>query len=315
MADRLPQSVRIVEVGARDGLQNESTAVSTETKVRLITLLADAGLRHIEATAFVSPRWVPQMADHEAVLRALPARAGVVYSVLTPNLRGFENAVAAGAREVAVFAAASEAFSQRNINCSIAESLQRFEPILQAARHQDIAVRGYVSCVAGCPYQGEVQPGAVAQVAKALFDMGCYEVSLGDTIGVGTPGQIKGLLEVIAKQVPMKHLAGHFHDTYGQALANVFAALQSGIAVFDSSVAGLGGCPYAVGASGNVATEDLLYMLNGLGIGTGAELVRVAAAGAYICQALGRATRSRVAQALAGKTADSQGALGREANP
>jgi isopropylmalate/homocitrate/citramalate synthase len=313
MVDRLPPSVRIVEVGARDGLQNEATAVSTDTKVRLITLLADAGLRHIEATAFVSPRWVPQMADHEAVLRALPTRAGVVYSVLTPNLRGFENAVAAGAREVAVFAAASEAFSQRNINCSIAESLQRFEPILQAARPLNIAVRGYVSCVAGCPYQGKVLPEAVAQVAKALFDMGCYEISLGDTIGVGTPGQIKGLLEVVAEQVPMNHLAGHFHDTYGQALANVFAALQSGIAVFDSSVAGLGGCPYAVGASGNVATEDLLYMLHGLGIDTGAELVRVAAAGAYICQALGRGTRSRVAQALGGKTADPQGALGRQA--
>jgi hydroxymethylglutaryl-CoA lyase len=301
MAESLPRTVRIVEVGARDGLQNESAAVSTETKVQLIGMLAEAGLRHIEATAFVSPRWVPQMADHEAVLRALPARPGVVYSVLTPNFKGFEGAVAAGAREVAVFAAASEAFSQRNINCSIAESLQRFEPILQAARPLNISVRGYVSCVAGCPYEGDVKPEAVARVAKSLFDMGCYEISLGDTIGVGTPGQIRGLLEVVGKQVPMKHLAGHFHDTYGQALVNVFAALQSGVAVFDSSVAGLGGCPYAAGASGNVATEDLLYMLHGLGVLTGAELTRVAAAGAFICQALGRLTRSRVAQALAGK--------------
>ena len=306
MSDGMPRYVRIVEVGARDGLQNESAAVSTETKVRLITMLADAGLCHIEATAFVSPRWVPQMADHEAVLRALPARPGVVYSVLTPNLHGFEGAVAAGAREVAVFAAASEAFSQKNINCSIAESLKRFEPILQAARALNIAVRGYVSCVAGCPYQGEVKPEAVAQVAKSLFDMGCYEISLGDPIGVGTPGQIKRMLEVVASHVPVKHLAGHFHDTYGQALANVFAALQSGVAVFDSSVAGLGGCPYAAGASGNVATEDLLYMLHGFGIGTGAELARVAAAGAFICQALARSTGSRVAQALAAKTAPSR---------
>ncbi|MGA3158631.1 MAG: hydroxymethylglutaryl-CoA lyase [Steroidobacteraceae bacterium] len=302
MTETLPGQVRIVEVGARDGLQNESSAVSTEAKVRLIGMLADAGLRHIEATAFVSPRWVPQMADHEAVLRALPARSGVIYSVLTPNLRGFEGAVAAGAREVAVFAAASEAFSQRNINCSIAESLKRFEPILQAARPLNIAVRGYVSCVAGCPYQGEVKPEAVAQVARSLFDMGCYEISLGDTVGVGTPGQIRRLLEVVALQVPMKHLAGHFHDTYGQALANVYGALQSGVSVFDSSVAGLGGCPYATGASGNVATEDLLYMLQGLGISMDVDLVGVAAAGSYICQALGRSTRSRVAQALAGKT-------------
>lgn len=305
MSETLPGQVRIVEVGARDGLQNESAAVSTETKVRLIGMLADAGLRHIEATAFVSPRWVPQMADHEAVLRALPARPGVVYSVLTPNLRGFEGAVAAGAREVAVFAAASETFSQKNINCSIAESLERFEPIMQAARPLNIAVRGYVSCVAGCPYQGEVKPEAVAQVASSLFDMGCYEISLGDTIGVGTPGQIRRLLEVVALQVPMKQLAGHFHDTYGQALANVYAALQSGVSVFDSSVAGLGGCPYATGASGNVATEDLLYMLQGLGLGMDVDLVGVAAAGSYICQALGRSTGSRVAQALAGKTVPS----------
>lgn len=301
MADALPKDVRIVEVGARDGLQNESVTVSTQTKVQLITLLADAGLRHIEATAFVSARWVPQMADHEAVLRALIPRPGVLYSVLAPNLRGFEAAVAAGAGEVAVFAAASEAFSQRNINCSVAESLQRFEPVLQAARPLGIRVRGYVSCVAGCPYQGEVKPEAVAQVAKALLDMGCYEISLGDTIGVGTPGQIKSLIEILTRQIPVRQLAGHFHDTYGQALANVLAALQSGVAVFDSSVAGLGGCPYAVGASGNVATEDLLYMLHGLRIHTGVDLARVAAAGSYICEALGRTTRSRVAQALAGK--------------
>jgi hydroxymethylglutaryl-CoA lyase len=301
VAHSLPKQVRIVEVGARDGLQNESNAVSTDIKVQLIGLLADAGLRHIEATAFVSPRWVPQMADHEAVLRALPARPGVTYSVLTPNLRGFEGAVAAGAREVAVFAAASEAFSQKNINCSIAESLQRFEPVLQAARPLNIPVRGYVSCVAGCPYQGEVKPEAVAAVAHSLFEMGCYEISLGDTIGVGTPEQIKALLAVVERQVPLKHLAGHYHDTYGQALVNVYASLQSGVSVFDSSVAGLGGCPYAVGASGNVATEDLLYMLQGVGVDTGIDLARVAAAGNFICQALGRSTRSRVAQALSGK--------------
>jgi hydroxymethylglutaryl-CoA lyase len=305
VAESLPRKVSVVEVGARDGLQNESTAVSTDAKVRLIGLLADAGLRHIEATAFVSPRWVPQMADHEAVLRALPARSGVTYSVLTPNLQGFEGAVSAGAREVAVFAAASETFSRRNINCSIAESLERFEPILQAARRLNIAVRGYVSCVAGCPYQGEVKPEAVAHVARSLFDMGCYEISLGDTIGVGTPGQIRRLVEVVAQQVPVKHLAGHFHDTYGQALANVYAALQTGVSVFDSSVAGLGGCPYAAGASGNLASEDLIYMLNGLGVETGVDLGALAAAGNFICMALGRTTRSRVAQALAGKSAPS----------
>lgn len=301
MRHDLPKQVRVVEVGARDGLQNEPHTVSTETKVQLISLLADTGLRHIEATAFVSARWVPQMADHEAVLRALTPRPGLVYSVLTPNLRGYEAAVAAGAKEVAVFAAASEAFSQKNINCSIAESLRRFEPVLEAARPLGIRVRGYVSCVAGCPYQGEVRPEAVAQVAKSLLDMGCYEISLGDTIGVGTPGQICSLIDVLTRQIPVEQLAGHFHDTYGQALANVLAALQSGVAVFDSSVAGLGGCPYALGASGNVATEDLLYMLHGLEIHTGVDVALTAAAGSYICKALNRTTRSRVAQALAAK--------------
>jgi hydroxymethylglutaryl-CoA lyase len=301
MRHDLPKQVRVVEVGARDGLQNEPHTVSTETKVQLISLLADAGLRHIEATAFVSARWVPQMADHEAVLRALTPRPGLVYSVLTPNLRGYEAAVAAGAKEVAVFAAASEAFSQKNINCSIAESLRRFEPVLEAARPLGIRVRGYVSCVAGCPYQGEVRPEAVAQVAKSLLDMGCYEISLGDTIGEGTPGQICSLIDVLTRQIPVEQLAGHFHDTYGQALANVLAALQSGVAVFDSSVAGLGGCPYALGASGNVATEDLLYMLHGLEIHTGVDVALTAAAGSYICKALSRTTRSRVAQALAAK--------------
>ena len=297
----LPQRVKLVEVGARDGLQNEKAIVSTRVKLDLIARLADAGLQYIEATAFVSPKWVPQMADHDAVMRGVPRREGVVYSALTPNLKGFEAALAAGAQEVAVFAAASEAFSQKNINCSIAESLERFAPVMQAARAAAIPVRGYVSCVLGCPYQGHVEPQAVADVAGALLDMGCHEISLGDTIGVGTPLATQRMLEVVARRVPVERLAGHFHDTYGQALANVLASLQSGVATFDSSVAGLGGCPYAVGASGNVASEDLVYLLHGLGIETGVDLDRLAAAGDFICAALGQPTRSRVARALAGK--------------
>lgn len=301
MIANLPKRVKIVEVGPRDGLQNEAGNVPTSVKLELIARLADAGLRHIEATAFVSPKWVPQMADHEAVMRGVSRRADVVYSALTPNLKGFEAALAAGAQEVAVFGAASEAFSQKNINCSIAESLQRFEAVMQAAKVANIPVRGYVSCVLGCPYQGEVAPQAVADVASALFDMGCHEISLGDTIGVGTPLQTQRMLETVTRRVPVERLAGHFHDTYGQALANVLAALQGGVAVFDSSVAGLGGCPYAVGASGNLASEDLVYSLHGMGIETGVDLEALAQAGDFICAALGRPTRSRVAQALAGK--------------
>jgi len=298
---KLPARVKLVEVGARDGLQNEPGVVPAETKLALIGKLVDAGLRHIEATAFVSPKWVPQMADQDAVMRGLPRRAGVVYSALTPNLKGYQAAVAAGAQEVAVFTAASEAFTQKNINCSIAESLQRFEDVLAAAKADGIPVRTYVSCALGCPYQGDVAPAKVAEVAGALFEMGCHEISLGDTIGVGTPLATQRMIEAVARRVPLERLAGHFHDTYGQALANVLAALQSGISVFDSSVAGLGGCPYAAGASGNVASEDLVYMLQGLGIETGVDLDALAQAGDFISAAIGRPTRSRVAQALAGR--------------
>jgi hydroxymethylglutaryl-CoA lyase len=293
----MPARVRLVEVGARDGLQNESAIVATAVKLELIRRLADSGLTHIEATAFVSPRRVPQMADHDAVMRGVPRRPGVTYSALTPNLAGFEAAMAAGADEVAVFGAASESFSQKNIHCSIAQSLQRFEDVLRAARARAVPVRGYVSCVLGCPYEGAIAPAAVAQVAAALFDMGCHEISLGDTIGVGTPGRTTAMLEAVSGRVPVERLAGHFHDTYGQALANVYAALQLGVAVFDASVAGLGGCPYALGASGNLATEDLLYMLDGLGIDTGVRLEALLAADRYICEALQRPTQSRVALA------------------
>jgi hydroxymethylglutaryl-CoA lyase len=298
-----PARVKLVEVGPRDGLQNEIQPVATEVKLELIRLLADAGLSHIEATAFVSPRRVPQMADHDAVMRAAPRRAGLTLSALTPNLVGFEAALAAGAQEVAVFGAASESFSQKNIHCSIAESLQRFEPVLRAAREHGVPVRGYVSCVLGCPYEGAIAPAAVAQVAAVLYEMGCHEISLGDTIGVGTPARTTAMLEAVAQRVPLAHLAGHFHDTYGQALANVYAALQLGVAVFDASVAGLGGCPYAPGASGNLATEDLLYMLDGMGIETGVQLDALLAADRYICAALSRPTHSRVARARAGASA------------
>ena len=293
----LPHQVRVVEVGPRDGLQNEAQNVATAIKLDFIRKLASTGIKTIEATAFVSPRWVPQMADHDEVLRALTHDDGISYPVLVPNLRGFEAALAAGAREVAVFAAASETFSQRNINCSIAESLERFAPVFAAARGADVRVRGYVSCVLGCPYEGAVDPEHVAEVASKLFDAGCYEISLGDTIGVGTPTRTQDLIATVAHRVPAQNLAGHFHDTYGQALANIFAALQMGVSVFDASVSGLGGCPYAPGAAGNVATEDLLYMLNGMGIETCVDLDRLIEAGAFICDRLHRPTQSRVARA------------------
>jgi isopropylmalate/homocitrate/citramalate synthase len=292
-----PKSVRIVEVGPRDGLQNEAQTVPTETKIEFIRLLAASGLKTIEATAFVSPKWVPQMADHTEVLRGLRHEEGVSYPVLAPNLRGFEEAVAAGATEVAVFAAASETFSQRNINCSIAESLDRFAPVFVAARDANVQVRGYVSCVLGCPYEGEIDPDKVAEVATALFEGGCYEVSLGDTIGVGTPNRTMALIKTVGGRMPVNRLAGHFHDTYGQALVNIYAALTMGVQVFDASVSGLGGCPYAPGATGNVATEDLLYMLNGMWIETDVNLDRLLAAGTFICERLGRQTQSRVARA------------------
>jgi hydroxymethylglutaryl-CoA lyase len=296
-----PSKVRIVEVGVRDGLQNEAMTIPTSVKLELCARLADAGLRDIEAAAFVSPRWVPQMADHDALTRALPRRAGLRYSALTPNLQGFEAAIAAGIDEVAVFASASEAFSQKNINCSIAQSLQRFEAVMQAAKERGVRVRTYVSCALGCPYQGEVAAQAVADVAGTLYEMGCYEISLGDTVGVGTPGKTRTMIEAVSRRVPVEKLAGHFHDTYAQALANVYASLQMGVSVFDSSVAGLGGCPYAAGASGNLASEDLVYLLDGLGIESGVDLHKLAQAGDYICAYLQRPSRSRVALALAAK--------------
>ena len=294
-------SVRIVEVGPRDGLQNEPGALPTALKVELIERLAEAGLPAVEATAFVSPRWIPQMADHAEVLQGVRKKPGVSYPVLTPNLKGFEAARDAGAREVAVFAAASEAFSKKNINCSIAESLERFAPVLQGAQASGIKVRGYVSCVLGCPYEGEVPPASAAKVAGALYDMGCYEVSLGDTIGVGTPAKTRTMLEACAQRVPLDKLAGHFHDTYGQALANIYASLEAGVRTFDSSIAGLGGCPYAAGASGNVATEDVVYMLHGLGMRTGIDLAKLVDIGQWISAALGKASGSKAGRAIATK--------------
>ncbi|MEY3200896.1 MAG: hypothetical protein RIR70_446 [Pseudomonadota bacterium] len=293
----IPTHVKLVEVGPRDGLQNEPQAIATPHKLALIERLGEAGLKHIEATAFVSPKWVPQMADASEVMRGIAPRPGVSYSVLTPNLKGFEAALAAGAKEVAVFAAASEAFSQKNINCSIAESLTRFEPVMAAAGEAGVKVRGYVSCVLGCPYEGAVAPQAVAAVAKALADMGCYEVSLGDTIGVGTALHAQRMIEAVGAVVPVEKLAGHFHDTYGQALTNIYACLEMGVAVFDSSVAGLGGCPYAAGASGTVATEDVVYLLQGLGIESGVDLDKLIAAAQFISGVLGRAPQSHLARA------------------
>jgi hydroxymethylglutaryl-CoA lyase len=297
----LPKRVRIVEVGPRDGLQNEQREVPTVVKLELIERLADAGLPAVEATAFVSPKWIPQMADHTEVLERVRRRPGVSYPVLTPNLKGFEAARAAGATEVAIFGAASEAFSKKNINCSIAESLERFRPVAQAAQAANVRLRGYVSCVIGCPYEGEVKPQKVAEVAAALHAMGCYEVSLGDTIGVGTPAKTQRMIEACAARVPVEKLAGHYHDTYGQALANIYASLELGVATFDSSVAGLGGCPYAAGASGNVATEDVLYLLEGLGIETGADLARVVEIGQWICGLLGREPATKAGRAIAAK--------------
>jgi len=293
----LPQHVRLVEVGPRDGLQNEKQPISVADKVRLVDDLSAAGLEYVEVGSFVSPKWVPQMAGSAEVFAQIKQKAGVTYAALTPNLKGFEAAMLAGVKEVAVFAAASEAFSQKNINCSIAESLERFVPVMDAARAQGVRVRGYVSCVLGCPYEGEVAPEQVAAVARELFEMGCYEVSLGDTIGTGTAGKTRTLFEVVGRDIPRDKLAGHFHDTYGQALANVYASLLEGIQVFDSSVAGLGGCPYAKGASGNVASEDVLYLLNGLGIHTGIDLDALIAAGERICAVLGRDNGSRVTRA------------------
>ncbi|XP_066496946.1 3-hydroxymethyl-3-methylglutaryl-CoA lyase, cytoplasmic isoform X3 [Tiliqua scincoides] len=296
-ASGFPEFVKIVEVGPRDGLQNEKAIVPTDVKIGLINQLSKAGLPVIEVTSFVSSKWVPQMADHTEVMRGIEQYPGVRYPVLTPNLQGFHSAIAAGAREVSVFGAASESFSKMNINCTIDESMERFEKVVKSAKKMNIPVRGYVSCVLGCPYEGNIAPAKVAEVAKRLYSMGCYEVSLGDTVGVGTPGSMKRMLESVMMEIPVSAIAVHCHDTYGQALANILTALQMGVGVVDSAVAGLGGCPYAKGATGNVATEDVIYMLNGLGINTGVNLYKIMEAGNFICTALNIKTNSKVAQA------------------
>jgi hydroxymethylglutaryl-CoA lyase len=296
--DALPKKVKVVEVGPRDGLQNEQQIIDLKAKVTLIEQLADAGLSFIESGSFVSPKWVPQMGDSNEVFTRINRKSGVTYGALTPNVQGFEAALAAGADEVAIFGAASETFSQKNINCSIEQSLARFTPVITAAKQHNIRVRGYVSCVLGCPYEGHIAPQQVAKVAKALLDMGCYEISLGDTIGTGTPIATQNMLRAVQEVVPIRQLAVHFHDTYGQALTNILVALEHGIAVIDSAVSGLGGCPYAKGAAGNVATEDVIYMLDGMGIETGIDLALLAKAGQQIMQLLGRVPQSKVAQVL-----------------
>ena len=293
----MPSSVKVVEVGPRDGLQNEKTQISAEDKITLINLLAESGVSYIECGSFVSPKWVPQMATSAAVFEGITRTEGVTYAALTPNMHGFEGAVAVNANEVAIFGAASEAFSQKNINCSIEESLVRFEPIMAAAKTAGIPVRGYVSCVIGCPYDGSTEPEKVAEVAEKLFKMGCYEISLGDTTGIGTPASVQKMLQAVSTRVPMAKLAVHFHDTYGQALVNIYTALQMGIKAVDSAIAGLGGCPYAKGASGNVATEDVIYMLNGLGIKTGIDFDKLLKAGWFISDKLSREPISKVSNA------------------
>jgi hydroxymethylglutaryl-CoA lyase len=295
----IPAQVRVVEVGPRDGLQNEQATVSTADKITLIDRLTATGLKTIEATSFVSPKWVPQLADAADVFSGIEHREGVAYPVLVPNLQGYERARAVGATEVAVFTAASEAFNQRNINASIDESIERFQPVLERARQDGVRVRGYVSTVLGCPYQGEVPVADVVRVAARLHALGCYEISLGDTIGVGTPGKARTMLRAVNNEVPLSALAVHFHDTYGQALANVLACLEEGVSVVDAAVSGVGGCPYARGASGNVASEDVVYMLHGLGIQTGVDLDALADTGRWLAGVLGRRSGSKVGQALA----------------
>lgn len=299
MFNSLPREVQVVEVGPRDGLQNEKTNLSVNDKIELIDALSKTGLKRIEAGSFVSPRWVPQMANSDEVLKGIDRAPDSTYSALTPNLKGFELAMAANAQEVAVFGAASESFSQKNINCSIDESLERFTPVLEAAKGKGIPVRGYVSCVLGCPYEGEINVADVVKVSETLLNMGCYEISLGDTIGVGTPLRTKHLLEACFASIPKDKIAVHFHDTYGQALANALTALDMGVRIFDSSVAGLGGCPYANGASGNVASEDLIYMLHNMGIDTGVDLNALLKVGQDISAKLTRSNGAKVGMALA----------------
>ncbi|MBA5763162.1 hydroxymethylglutaryl-CoA lyase [Vibrio sp. 404] len=293
----LPAKVNIVEVGARDGLQNEN-AVTLADKVRLIDQLSLSGLKHIEAGSFVSPKWVPQMADSEQVFQQIKQQQGVIYSALTPNLAGLERAIESGVKQIAIFGSASESFSQKNINCSIAQSLTRFEPVIELAQQHNIPVRGYLSCTMVCPYEGEISATQTTFIANTLFDMGCYEISLGDTVGKGTPNRVEALLSQLLQQLPNDAIAVHFHDTYGQALANIYQALLMGINTIDSAVAGLGGCPYAKGASGNVATEDVLYLCENLGIETGVDLDAINRAGWQICQSLDKQPASKVALAL-----------------
>ena len=293
----IPEKIQIVEVGPRDGLQNEMEWVPTETKISLIEKLADAGLTKIEATSFVSPKWVPQLKDAHEVFTGIKRIAGVSYPVLTPNMKGFERALEADAKEIAVFSAASEAFSQKNTNCSIEESINRFRPVLEEAQKNNIQVRGYISCVLGCPYQGHVPVEDVVNLAAKMTEMGCFQISLGDTIGAGTPVQAKTMVQKVAEKVPVSKLALHFHDTRGQALANIYACLELGITVIDASVAGLGGCPYAKGATGNVATEDVVFMLHGMDIETGIDLNKLIETGRFISGVLGRVPQSRVSAA------------------
>ena len=299
---KLPKRVNLFEVGPRDGLQNEKANIDLKHKVELIDRLSTSGLRKIEAGSFVSPKWVPQMASSAEVFSNIKRQPGITYSALTPNMQGLEAALKAGVDEIAVFGAASESFSQKNINCSIEESIERFIPVIEHALENNIPVRGYVSCVVGCPYEGEIAAQAVADVAQRLVSLGCYQISLGDTIGVGTPKQISDMLEAVTRHVPIEQLAIHCHDTYGQALANIYSALGHGITTIDSSVAGLGGCPYAAGASGNVASEDVVYLLQGLGIESGVDLAKLIDAGNFISQILDRENQSKVARALSAKT-------------
>lgn len=300
---KLPDKVKLVEVGPRDGLQNEKETIPASVKIELVNRLSAAGFQNIEAASFVSPKWVPQMATSDEVMQGITRRPGTVYSALVPNMKGFDAALAARADEVVIFGAASEAFSQKNINCSIAESIDRFREVAAAAKANKLRLRGSISCTLGCPYQGEVSPAAVTDVVRRLRDLGCDEIDIADTIGVGTAGQVKRLFEQLAHEFPMERLAGHFHDTYGQALANIYAALEVGVSIFHASVAGLGGCPYAKGATGNVASEDVLYLLNGLGISTGVDLDDVVEAGQFIAQHLGRKASSRAGNAMAARRA------------